>query len=187
MNATQISITDQQHWGDNWASPQPFEIEACASTMSNWPNAPITAKICEGTTPERAAYLLRQIADSLERNGRQWLPAIENHEGNQTEAVLSILESLEQRGYLAGVTQYDYSEPNAHGHCQARLNKLQTVRADHNPSVRVEILNGTDPKEAIALLKGILKAVKSDSKQPGAFKAEQVTQSGFPDDDGLPF
>jgi len=185
MNATQISITDQQHWGDNWESPQPFEIEANPATMRDWPNAPLTAKICEGTTPERAAYLLRQIADALERNDRRWLPATENREGNQIEAVLSILDGLEQRGFLAGVTQYDYTAPNARGHCQARLNRLQTVRADHNPSVRVEILDGTTPKEAVSLLAGILRAVKSDAKKPGAFIAEQEMHFDF--DTGVPF
>ncbi len=77
MKATQISITDPMHWGDQWAGPAPFEIETQLSTMADWPNAPVTIHLCEGVTPDRAAFLIRQIADSLERNGSQWLPDLE--------------------------------------------------------------------------------------------------------------
>lgn len=71
--AHQITIIDPQHWGELWANPAPFEIETSVSTMHGLPNAPVIVHLCQGVTPERAASLLREVADSLIRNGNMWL------------------------------------------------------------------------------------------------------------------
>ncbi len=79
MNGYQISISDHEHWGDKWALPEQYSIEATAFEWAGMHDAPVVIHLY-GTAPDRAARLLREVANSLERNGHRWLPKLEESE-----------------------------------------------------------------------------------------------------------
>jgi len=79
MKAHQISISDHEHWGDKWALPEQYLIEATAFEWAGMNDAPVVIHLYD-TAPERAAHLLREVANALDRNGRRWLPELEESE-----------------------------------------------------------------------------------------------------------
>lgn len=191
MNGHKISITDPEHLGEHWDGPAPFEIEASVTPMGNWPNAPVVVNVLEGTQPDRAAALLREVAAALERNGRRWLPELvqDLNEHHPTEEVQEHLDKLAERGRMVDTVNFEDTHQCDTAELAVCRYRAQTVRTGYAPTVSLQIAAGATPKQVLALLAEITLFVKSDIKRHGADAFAPMSEpAGFTDDDGeVPF
>ena len=190
MNGYKISISDYESMGRDWEIPAPFEISTTTANLGQW-DAPVAVNLLAGTHPARAAALLREVADALDRNGWKWLPDLV-HDFDRTDGELqNHLDSLAQDpyGHMAEVVAFEDGEhyPEVLSVCNYRD---KTPRREHSPTVRLEITCGTPPREVLALLTCITASVKASIKKDGAAAFKPVNQSADSmgnDSDEVPF
>ena len=80
----EITVIDREHLPRAWAMPTRYFIEASARDMRGLPDAPVVVYL-QGTAPERAGFLLRELADVLAFNGKRWLPSLTEQGGKMDD------------------------------------------------------------------------------------------------------
>lgn len=188
MNAHKISIMDAEHGGCHWIDPAPFVIKANPHQMSDaLHDAPVTVHLLAGTQPDRAAALLREVADALDRNGRKWLPDLVQDLNRPDGELCEHLDRLAQDPYthLAEIIAFEDGEhyPEVMGACSYRDKR---PRGEHSPTVRLEVACGTSPKEVLGLLACITASLKERIKREGADFA-RTSKPVWQDDGEVPF